>query len=359
MKNKIKTVVLLLIATLMISNCSKKKETNFFAGKMKSVSFDKEYPVTGELVDIDSIGVKNVFVSGRYLIACVYGHPYFLQIYELPDLKFLGNYLIHGQGPNDVIRASAVRDKGYPNIEIDDWGAMRLKIVNIEELIKGENSATKKNIYYLPIYRRQITTTVTFYVNDSCLLVKTQIPWAGRDDVDDSYLKYNPIIDSILYTYDLYNYPVSTEMTNRIYHLADCMKPDGTKIACYTGFLDQIDILDINNPDRNFSVSTNNSDISDVAQYVNKLKNTEEELPDFYLSIPVCTNSLIFAMYRNNQTENLEIHIIDWNGKPVCKLLLDRELNRISFDEEHGVIYGVEMETEKTYKYDVKQYLAK
>jgi hypothetical protein len=51
--------------------------------------------------------------------------------------------------------------------------------------------------------------------------------------------------------------------------------------------------------------------------------------------------------------------VIDWNGEPVCKLVLDRILGGIEFDKERGVIYGLEMETTQTYKYNIKQYLPK
>jgi hypothetical protein len=335
------------------SNCSKEK--NFFAGKRKIIAFEREYSVSGEFVDVDSIGVRRITVSGQYLILRMGQLPYFFKIYDLKDLSFIGDFGYKGQGPDDFRRVTAIRNKGYPYIEVEDWGLKQVRILDLEKLAETNRVVASKVLSYSEIAK---TGTVfrTFYVNDTCMLVKVMLtPW--EDDTKFSYVQYNPLSGKSIKTFKLYNYPVTQNMSNEILTLADCMKPDGSKIACHTGILDQIDILDINNPDNNVSITLNNYSLD--YPHEKPLEDSLTGLKMFYMSFPICTNDLIFVLYNNHQSRKFEIHVIDWNGKPVCKLVLDRILDSIEFDEEQGVIYGLEMETTQTYKYNIKQYLSK
>jgi hypothetical protein len=181
-----------------------------------------------------------------------------------------------------------------------------------------------------------------FYINDTCLLLKSWLPWQD-EDVACSYIKYNPVTEQITDEYRLYSRPVTSDMAfTGFASIADCIKPDRSKIANLTFITDQIDIFDINNPDNSFSVTENNhKEIlgGDREYYTRKVK---------------CTDNLIFALYRNQENNRLEMHIIDWDGNPVCKLLLDRELFTFEIDD-NGFMYGLENETERIYKYNTHQ----
>jgi hypothetical protein len=78
-------------------------------------------------------------------------------------------------------------------------------------------------------------------------------------------------------------------------------------------------------------------------------------MKEFYFSYPYCSNNFIFALYRNNKNNNVELHIIDWNGNPFCKLVLDRDIRVFSIDFGNGFMYGVSDMDEKIYRYDISR----
>ncbi|MCC8145817.1 MAG: TolB-like 6-bladed beta-propeller domain-containing protein, partial [Bacteroidales bacterium] len=63
-----------------------------------------------------------------------------------------------------------------------------------------------------------------------------------------------------------------------------------------------------------------------------------------------------FALYNiKDEKEKVEVHIIDWNGNPVSKLVLDRYVRYITVDTENKVLYGINDVSENLYKYDISQ----
>jgi hypothetical protein len=339
---KIKWLFLSIIV-VVICSCSDEKKS-FFIGNIKAISFEKQRSVSGEYLNVDSIGVDDVTILGQYLIISIYGDPYLTQIYDLKTLGFIGNFLLKGHGPNDFGYIDIIKT-AYPYFWIQDRIYENIRLINVEEIIENKQAAAKKVLHYGNI----VEPFNAFYINDTCLLIKSF-------DVNKGlyYFYYNPkngILDNEVV---MYNYPVTTDLLyTKMIPLADCMKPDGSKIASISGVLDQIDILDMHHPKKSISVTTTNYQYD--YEYI---KNTHsEEMKTFYFSYPYCSEKFIFALYENNDTKNsnnIELHIIDWEGNPIYKLFLDQRIEVFTIDLDNGFMYGVSKFDEKLYRYDIK-----
>jgi hypothetical protein len=348
MKN-IRLFLLILFVVTALDSCSDKK--NFGIGSIKTVRFEKEYKVAGEHLNVDSIGVNRVrVIDGRYLITGLYSQEYYARIYDLESLNLIGNFFRKGQGPDDFKQPilSQVRS---PYLVIDDWGYRRIKIINIPESINNIDGrlSTRHTIKYSNAEIKDPEKVL--YANDTLLLIKSY----DREKETLSYFKYNPVKQKVTDEIMMYNYPITADIRYKnISVLADCIKPDGSKIVVCTRSLDQVDILDIVHPDKSISV-TENDYLFDY-EYVKSLGDDDR---CFYCS-SCCSDNLICASYYGGDVYGgnvMEIHIMDWNGNPVCKLILDRQIKNFTVDFDSGFMYAVSLGEERIYRYDIRDML--
>jgi hypothetical protein len=336
--------VLVLFVATALNSCSDKK--NFGIGSIKTVRFEKEYTVTGEHLNVDSIGVNMVMViDNRYLLTGLYSQEYYAKIYDLESLDLIGNFFRKGQGPDDFIDPilSQVRS---PYLVIDDWGRRSIKVINIPESINSIDGSlsTKYTAKYSNV--EIADPEKVLYANDTLLLIKSY----DRNRETLSYFKYNPVKQKVTDEIMMFNYPITADIRYKnMAVLADCIKPDGSKIVTSTRSLDQLDILDIVHPERSISV-TENDYLSDY-EYVKSLGDNNNA---FY-SFSCCSDNLICAMYYGGSYDSnvMEIRIMDWNGNPVCKLVLDRKIMNFTVDFDSGFMYAVSWEEERIYRYDI------
>jgi hypothetical protein len=344
MKN-IRLFLLVLFVVTALNSCSDKN--NFGIGSIKTVRFEKEYRVLGEHLNVDSIGVNMIMIIDRYLITGLYSQEYFTKIYDLRSLNLIGSFFRKGQGPDDFRRPifSQVRS---PYLVIDDWGYRRIKVVNIPESINNIDGrlSTRHTIKYS---NAEIADPEkVLYANDTLLLIKSYDE--NRETL--SYFKYNPVKQKVTDEIMMFNYPITSDIRYKnIATLADCIKPDGSKIVSIAGCLDQLDILDVVHPDKSISV-TENDYLFDY-EYVKSLGDNSK---DFYL-FSCCSDNLICAAYQNYAKHANEIHIIDWNGNPVCKLILDRRIKDFTMDFDNGFMYAVSEMEEQIYRYNISDIL--
>jgi hypothetical protein len=347
MKN-IRLFLLILFVVTALDSCSDKK--NFGIGNIKTVRFEKEYKVAGEHLNVDSIGVSRVMVFDRYLITGLYSQEYFARIYDLESLNLIGNFFRKGQGPDDFKQPifSQVRS---PYLVIDDWGYRRIKVIDIPESINNIDGrlSTRHTIKYS---NAEIADPEkVLYASDTLLLIKSYDMY--KETV--SYFKYNPVKQKVTDEIIMFNYPITEDIKYKnMTSLLDYIKPDGSKIVTTTGCLDQLDILDIVHPDKSISV-TENDYLFDY-EYV---KSLGEGGKRFY-SFSCCSDNLICAAYYSSDVLGgnvMEIHIMDWNGNPVCKLILDRQIIDFTVDFDSGFMYAVSLEEERIYRYDIRDML--
>jgi hypothetical protein len=234
---------------------------------------------------------------------------------------------------------------------IDDWGRRSIKVINIPESINSIDGSLSTK-YTAKYSNSEIADPVkVLYATDTLLLIKSY----DRDRETLSYFEYNPVTQKVTDEIIIFNYPITADIRYKnISSLADCIKPDGSKIVACTRSLDQLDILDIVHPDKSISV-TENDYLFDY-EYVKALGDDDKR---FY-SFSCCSDNLICASYYGGDVMGgnvMEIHIMDWNGNPVCKLVLDRQIITFTVDFDSGFMYTVTYGEERIYRYDLRDIL--
>ena len=86
---------------------------------------------------------------------------------------------------------------------------------------------------------------------------------------------------------------------------------------------------------------------------IEDIRQNRETLYDYYISIPRCNDSLIFALYCNKEENGKkEFHVINWEGKALFKLFINEDLRDFNIDWQNGKLYGI-TNNDIVYVYDV------
>ncbi|MEG1005595.1 MAG: hypothetical protein RSO15_04840 [Bacteroides sp.] len=316
-------------------------DNNLFSGKLVRVDdFEKESYLNGEMVEIDTVGTFQIDFLSSYMITTLYKLPYFIKVYDSQKRSFLGNFAYKGNGPNEFLGFSVLNQQQDSVLWIQDYYKKELTGIDLHKSIDEGVFAVKKNFDY----EKVVDPLQVFYCNDSLLLVKNLDYEKGVQ-----YAKFNPLrpnqeVSPIF----MYNTVLSQQDLNVMMSLADCLKPDGKMIASLTGVLNQIDILSLEDSTENISVKMGAS--PSTIEYI---RENRDKLYDYYISLPRCNDTLIFALYRNKEkNDRLEFHVISWTGKALFRLFVREDLRDFNIDWLQGKLYGI-TKSDIVYVYDV------
>ena len=334
---------LVLLVALFFSNCSN-RQRNFFDGQVKKIEFSRELFLVGEKMNTDTIGVFYPQLFGPYIILrTTHSLPYSVRVYTIDDVTHIGNFFNRGQGPLEFLHFSIVK-REYPRLWVLDRHNRRLSVLNVEKGF-GDGSFLIENTFCL----RDITHPFNaFYINDSLL-------WIKEFDMGRSllrYFKFNPQTMERIGNNDIvmYSRPVNVSLINKILSSADAIHPNGCRIVSITEVFNQIDIINLGDITRNISVTT-----SERLTSFRHVNNTEwRNLERYYFGIPVVNENMIFVMHHSEQPNQTEVRIISWEGEPIAKLHLNRNIRGMDVDATLSYLYGVESISESLYRFDIR-----
>lgn len=130
------------------------------------------------------------------------------------------------------------------------------------------------------------------------------------------------------------------EETERLYNYmssADCLKPDGTKIALCFNSLDKLTILDLRDGSRRSYVTDPAWRRKGDLEEMRRLEATGEEAEHYLYSC--CDDESVYALYMPGD----EVRVFGWDGRFKRRLHLDRPVMCISVSPD-GTLYGTDME---------------
>ena len=331
--------ILILLLSILAAACE--YNDNLFSGKLVRVEgFEKESYLSGEMVEIDTVGTFQIDFLNSYMITTLYKLPYFIKVYDSQKRSFIGNFAYKGNGPHEFLSFSILNQQQDSVLWVQDYYKKKLMGIDLRKSIDKGVLAVRNNFDY----EKVVDPLQVFYCNDSLLLIKNLDHEKGVH-----YAKFNPLRpDQEVSPIFMYHTVLSQQDLNMMMSLADCLKPDGKMIASLTGVLNQIDILNLEDSTENISVK-----MGDGPNSIEYIRENRDKLYDYYISLPRCNDTLIFALYRNKEKNNkTEFHVISWTGKALFRLLVREDLRDFNIDWLHGKIYGV-TKSDIVYVYDV------
>jgi len=318
----------------------------------KQIEFEKSYSLDGEKILEESIGVDNLHIVDSILIFSTPALDTLYQIYAINQLDKIRSLVKKGDGPselNQVLKPLYFTKKNN-ELLISFYNKARLGIfhLNISKSLHKGFAVFQDTINlegYSEIYRAYQINMKEVFVDNLDFINLNQI-----------YSTYN-IEEKQTLTADT---AITSKLQSQsdIYMMATCtiFNKELKKYASGMIFQDQINIYDLKIPENSLSVSPhkNTASLLENAQTIMPLKK------EYYVDIRE-GQSKIFALYVNQTRKDwatgdkpAEIHVIDWNGKPICKLTTKEKLLHFDIDKENNQFYGL-TEKQEVIKYDLNQ----
>lgn len=349
-----KISILSTLLLLIFSNCSNKKE--YFAGDIiyfnNFPSIDSLY---GNKIELSGIYTDNMLVYDSLILFSAQQYPDFhYYVFSLNSGNQLGSFCRKGEGPQDYIVLGDTKQFTIENKAIKLWTRDVMKeklqlldltksIANNETVIDTIISGHWKGEFNRPF-------SFAFVLKDNLIAMKNQPEIISNDGLTylpGSYFLYNTTDPNPIQKFTLYNYPViNPQYTFDNYlHSIDRIKPDNTKIAMGMSLLSQINILDIKSGKLIGIRTSGTPDFKDLEKKTTEIK--------FYYSDICIDNEYIYGLYSNKifNDQNYpfvsnEVHVFDWEGNAIRKLILDREFDRIALDPVKKKLYAKNDEDE-------------
>ena len=272
-----------------------------------------------------------------------------ISVYDIRKDRFLGSLLRKGRGPEEYITASY-----WGEYNIDDNGDLYIyfSAINEKEILKCNISEFLRTGEYTTenLYSFSNISYKTHILNDSEFLSyfydydKQQVFFrkfsSTKEDYTD-YLVFNKTIPS----------PSGFELLSS----ANRLSPNKDKIAMGQLNFSFINILDLTNPKNNLSIMPDRALYESFEVVQNKA--IEDQIMN-YIDLK-CSLSYIYALYSGQRFNDwqevehgVELHIVDWQGRGIARLIIDESLLLFYIDENSKTMYAFDY-LENTYIYDL------
>lgn len=332
--------------------CSFFENENVYIGDVRYITeFPKETNLIGEKIHIENIGAETIDCIDSFLIFSTRNTDTYYSIYSTHNFTHIGNYISKGMGANEMINinhpAFLKMEGNNAILYIYDNQKHKLRSLNITESSINNYSILEDKIEL----KSGLLNKFMYPINDSTYF------FHGFDieQKNEYYALYNKNIKQLDILNNTYNSSLQNIGNVFLYNTFKCFNEEKQKYVTAMQFFNQINIYDYTQKESPYSLI--------IGNYVSNLREVEnKEMPDkmeHYQDL-VCTEKYILALYAGctrkdwafSENLHVKIHIFDWNGNPICQLLINEKIAKIAYDEKLNLLYGMTLE-EDVYKYNM------
>lgn len=329
------------------ASCSVDNIKNVFSNKEKYVKkFTCSSEVKGQRINVNMLGVSDIYINDTLIIFTLKNTDKLYRIVSLNTYTVVADIVNTGKAKNELLASLNpqyfVKENNEIKMIVYDYYDNVLKEIPLTHFLNSEMS----DILPSDFIEQSIIPSGVYCIH--------QIPngayFIDYLDMKDVTQKYAVCKDGA----KLQDIGVSIDgvktTIDQCYLLAGAttFNMERKLYACAMKFFNQINIIDIERPDKSFSITTR-----EHPDDLNKI------LADGYMSAwyytDLASNSeSIIGLFVNG--DKSELHIFDWKGNPLYNLKLDLAIERIDIDNNNNV-YGITDE-EEIYMYDISNFLA-
>lgn len=323
---------------ICISGCGVGRDNVFSHNCHVAGPFEKSETLNSTLFCDSLMGLNNLFVCRDYVIAFSRNNSR-STLFTVLDLNglVLGEFGTRGNADDEFLN-NFFRGQYYFNKKSDlviwvcDDSKMNIKALNITQSLKEQKA----------VIDRIIPTTSfaleVFVESDSTMIITRQ----ALENVD--LIRYNFITNKEESVKQLYN--TSLPLADMLCFSGSwSMTPDCRKLVGAMSALNQINICSADGTDKEaFTTAKTFTSTKDALD--------KDKLPvNLFYDKVITTNKYIYALYLGVSYEEIEspenrskIQIFDLGGNSIAELSLDRYIYSFTLDEEHKIIYGLDIE---------------
>lgn len=348
-----KIIPFIILYLLLLSSCRQRPQ-NIFIGNTKTINdFPKTDTLTGDTISIDNFGANTIHVIDSFMIFAGGRLDTFYTVCSKYDYTHLGNYIPQGRGQSELSGISFPlfnqTDTSGAKIFLQDRENLTIKTFNITQSVKAGQTIFDNrtiDIKNLPGLK------ALYPLNDTLLFLH----YFNYKNNKECYALLNANTLIPLYTDTVYNNSLSSRGNIFLWNTFGSINHNKKRYVTAMQFFNQINIYDYNTRKAITIIPYNNQ-----TQLTEVEETLMPEKMEYYEDL-ISTDTQIWALYANQNRkdwatkENIstEIHIFDWEGNPIKKLILPQKINKIALDEEQNLLYGM-TSSEQVYKYPINR----
>lgn len=362
MKIKGSNFIICLYLLIVLGGC-KRNDSYYFNGEIVMMSdFPSEITLEATDVLLDGAYEGQMMVYDSIILFCSMNpvDNYWMHAFNVNTGKEIAAFCPFGQGPEDFLYCTTyeqfVEEDGDLKLWINDY-TKNSKLINITQTLLSGITICDSIVPMKWIDYYRFPSPNMFFIGDNHFIAKHQCEplFENGEYTLSNYIKYCNSLDEEVHQFIHYKNIIGREYnpgySEMYFNSCDRIKPDLTKIAMPMQMVGQINIWDLNtNQLKGYRVA-------ESMTFVN-LEENPEQYRLYYMSMSV-NDQYIFALYLNNPIKDgqdallsSEVHIIDWEGKPVYKLRFEEKIHSIDWDDKNQILYAQDFD-DKLYAYKV------
>ena len=329
----------LLVTLFCLSSCSQKTKQGYFCDNHKVIDdvSDSVSLAGSRIIALDSTTFAfSVNVVGRHIVLITGNRDSVLAVYGL-DGKKEGTFGKIGNARNEFTMGLMLNGQfDGSKFWIHDVNAMSLASINIKSSLESGTVVLGES------FKTDPRTMNAFYINDHTVAYDSET-------ADNYQFKIeNPSGRQTVKTIDLY--PPHKDAFNT-YRSNMAINGGGDRLAFAMVTLNQVNFMSLDGSER-----------SSVSVYEDAKICEDPKQSIVYYSCIAANDRHVYALYANekqyghSESRPSEIHVFDWKGNFVKKILVKDVLFRIAVDGDDNV-YGLNVKSQSVIKYDVASYL--
>lgn len=345
--------------------CSTKDDNHYFNGEIRY--FDDSCMITKSVesksVPLNGANTGMIAVYDSLLISWNPEHPeYFFNVFNVDTGEEIGSFCAKGRGHKEAISVNCIFQffKKGDDIMTLLYASNEGKLFfwNISQSV--EKGMT---VYDTIVSYNNNRIFFQFYQSEDALFAyKSSDELSGTEATTPFYEKRTIYTNELLRNYPIYK-TKSIKNSHAVspidffFYTWDIMKPDGSKIVQVMKHLPQINIIDTHTGDIVGCRMKNGPGFS--------LLETEMESMNIYYNCVHADDNYIYATYwgkeRWDDRIGVEvpffntIHVFDWNGKLLYKLVTDQSYFRVWSDSVRKRLYTININTDEVFYLDLDE----
>lgn len=307
-------------------------------------------------------------IKDSILLLCDFkSNPHFYA-YETNKFSPLGEFGRQGKGPSDIqdpfFSGQIIKENDSYKIWVFQVNLMKLALIDITHALGKSFDKPDMSIILPP----EVNTACNILSLDKNTFIGVGIEAEGEFFIYNSLTKIFKWKEFLVdYNTDYMNLLKKSGLLNE-YKLGTLkVKPDGSLFVKASIFKPIIDVYNIN-CDLQFSIEIAGSEKPTINS---NMRQFDETRMLYYANIYL-SNNYIYALNQNcsleeqnsNNCSNTEIHVFDWNGKAICKFLLNEPISSLGpfvIDEKNKqiILFSPKIESNSYYRFSIGSELFK
>ena len=359
----VKTINLFLFFLLLLG-CTANETNDIYNGKITVFDdFPSVENIVGEKIELEDIYTGWFSVYDSLMLFEAYSHPDgFFYLFNLNTGKRVFSFAKKDIFPFFYSPATDYQYEMKDNMVYlwtRDVDLQKLYLVNLTKSVLENKLIVneEKNIKIWSDKKGYRILSFVFILDENHCLAKNQPQIITQFPLNYKQAYYSILNeeDSTIREYTLYSRPLINKVSTMPFEMYFCsydaIHPNKKKVAMTYALLSQVDVLDLETGKLTGLRKKDTPDFHDLE--------TKDSGFVFYYGDISVDDTYIYATYINSLYEEFdsfssnEIHVFDWDGNPVTKIITDQKFSLSSLDSVNKKLY-MKNDEEDIFIYDVQ-----